>query len=143
MISWNANSKKNEVLLSPLVSFSRLQIKEDSPGAIKVMSRLLKNVTYPVLRWMLFAGRWYRVPSTTNAAAARLINENIIFICSSYVISGRLSFSVISRKSVYASAEKRDDNARCLLANEAGVACLLAISEKIKMRWRTCVAAKR
>ena len=81
---------------------------------------------------MLFAGRWYRVPSTTNAAAARLISENIIFICTSYNISGRFSCSVISLESVYASAEKRDDNARCLLANEAGVACLVAISAKIE-----------
>ena len=39
---------------------------------------------------------------------------------------------MISRESVYASAEKRDDNARCLLANEAGVPCLVAISAKIE-----------
>jgi hypothetical protein len=50
MISWNVNLKKIKFYNFRWFLLSRHQIKEDSPGAMKVMARLLTNVTYPVLR---------------------------------------------------------------------------------------------
>ena len=125
---------------------SRLQIKKRLPEGDKSNVKAVKKCYLPSSK--VDALRWPLVPrSFDNKCGCGKVDQrehhlHLLFL-RSYLWS-TLFRSVIWRENVYASAEKRDDNARCLLANEAGMACLVAISAKIEnamAHYR--VAAKR